>query len=102
MTTMTITTSTHTATVTAYFATPAAAAEFAARFPKSTKLASPTLRGHTLGGMVDGRYVQSGIVKMYVRLRADGVNGGTNETGLKRLATIRRTAAKLGVEIVET
>jgi hypothetical protein len=101
MTAITITTDAYSATVEARFATPGEAAEFAARFPKSTKLASPSLNGYTLVGRENGQTVETGIIRVSVKLAEDGVNGGQNEAGLKRLATIRRTAAKLGIEVVE-
>lgn len=93
---MTITAGIHSTTIEARFATPQAAADFVASFPKAAKLASPSLNGHTV---VAAGGVETGIVKVHIRTAADGVNGGVNETGMKRLATIRRTAAKLGVEV---
>ncbi len=39
-------------------------------------------------------------VRLEIALRANGANGGVNETGLRRYATFRRVAAKLGPEVV--
>jgi hypothetical protein len=95
--TLTIETTVYGATVSARFATPADAMAFAGQFPKSTKLVS-TVNGHSV--VVPGG-ADTGIVKVFVKLAADGTNGGQNEAGLRRLATIRRTAARLGVTVVE-
>ena len=35
-----------------------------------------------------------------VKLAADAANGGKNETGMKRIATFEKAAAKLGIELV--
>jgi hypothetical protein len=94
---LTITTTAFGATISAYFDTPADALTFAQRFPKSTKLAG-TVNSHSV---VHPGAADSGIVKVFVKLAQDGVNGGQNEAGMKRLTTIRRTAAKLGIEIIE-
>lgn len=96
-TALTIETTKFGATVRALFDTPADAMAFAQRFPKSTKLAG-TVNSHSL---VNPGGPDTGIVKVFVKLAADGTNGGANETGLKRLATIRRVAARLGIEVIE-
>lgn len=67
---------------------------YAAQFPKSAKM-----RTSEYGN--GGDKARWGLVRFDVRTASDGVNGGVNESGLKRLATIRRTAAKLGFEIID-
>lgn len=74
------------------FATEEEATAQAAQFPKSCALKVRTIWGY------DPYYV----VSTRVHLRADGVNGGTNEAGIKRLASIKRTATKLGIAVEET
>ena len=56
--------------------------EVAALFPKSVGF---------------GRYGD-----MFVKLTSNAVNGGVNETGIRRYRSLVRHAAKLGVEIVWT
>ena len=97
---LTIETTAYGATVTARFDTPQDAAAFAARFPKAAKLTAPSLNGYTVVGRPG--HPERGMIRVHVKLTADGVNGGVNETGLRRLATIRRAAAKLGVEVIES
>lgn len=74
------------------FATEEEATTRAAQFPKSCALKVLTIWGY------DPYY----LVSTRVHLRADGVNGGTNEAGIKRLASIKRTASKLGIVVEET
>lgn len=79
---------------TARFDTRDQAAAYVALFPKSTKLTS----AEVVTAPGERNYF---LVETSVRTAADGVNGGTNETGLRRIATIRRVAAKLGIEVIE-
>lgn len=64
------------------FPTVAAAEEFAAKFPKSC--------GLRVGGGCDADGTRYGVVTTHVNLYADGVNGGVNETGVKRLKRFLR------------
>jgi hypothetical protein len=49
----------------------------------------------------DGVYYNfaEGIIGFTAKLAADGVNGGVNETGLKRWAAFQRQCAALGIEL---
>lgn len=71
-----------------------AAREFAALFPRAAKMRAEEVS--TGPGRPD-----YAIVSVTITTAANGVNGGTNETGIKRLAGIRRAAAKHGIEIIE-
>lgn len=75
----------------AHFATPEAAAEFVAAQPKALGLHATSLHT-TVDGTARGERVVVGYVKGNVKLVKDGVNGGVNETGIKRL---RRWVADL-------
>lgn len=75
----------------ALFSTREAAEEFAATFPKSAKFQVQRLDGPDSAT----RY----IVESKAILAADGVNGGRNETGIKRYNSILRNAAKLNVPV---
>ena len=68
-----------------------AAREFVTLFPKSVKMFAATLykADHTVGGWATTRG----------NLVSDGVNGGLNETGLKRYQAVLKAAAKLGLQI---
>ncbi|ASR84751.1 hypothetical protein FDI26_gp71 [Arthrobacter phage Beans] len=73
----------------------AEATEFAAAhpFPKSCRV------NLTIDVDIAGRkYMYYGI---NVKLSADDSNGGANEAGLKRIAIFEKTAAKLGIELIE-
>jgi hypothetical protein len=74
-----------------YVADPQAAVEFAATLPKGIKAKASTL---TYG---DNRKV--GWVSMRAVLEANGVNGGRNETGVKRVQAFRRAMAKAGLRL---
>ena len=71
--------------------TKADAAEFAAQFPKSAKVFAGLL--YTENGTRGWASAQASLV-------SDGVNGGVNETGLRRYRTIVKTAERLGIEIL--
>ncbi len=64
--------------------------EIADQFPKSLKV-KPSLL-HTTGGYKP-------FVQLVANLTANGVNGGINETGLRRYRSFRKNAEKLGIEI---
>lgn len=64
---------------------------FVAQFPRSTGLRATTLSS------ADGTY---GYVTGSARLWADGVNGGRNEAGIKRLRSTLKAANKLGIPVV--
>lgn len=72
------------------------AIELASRFPKSAKV-----RGTAIGGMRDenGNRCERGWVGFIAKLATDGVNGGTNETGLRRFASFEKTVAALGLPV---
>lgn len=71
--------------------TPESAAALVALFPKSAKLTAGRImqNGGRIGGFIRG----SG------KLATDGVNGGVNETAIRRYRAVVRAAAKLGIEI---
>lgn len=79
---------------TAILDTPEAAVEFVARFPKSAKL-----RATTLGTYDDAGNFTLGYVSHRINLRSDGVNGGVNETGIKRYRSILKAAEKAGIRV---
>lgn len=64
----------------------------AASFPKSTKVRGGSLSTRTR----DGEPVVVGYVKFNANLVANGVNGGVNETGMKRYRSFRKHVAALG------
>lgn len=64
-----------------------------ALFPKSAKGRVTHVSGFNLPA--EGVFV----VKFEARLAADGVNGGTNETGVRRYRSIIRSAAKAGLAV---
>lgn len=64
-----------------------------ASFPKSTRV------GLKLGMTTAGRKYY--YLAFDAKLSADAANGGVNETGMKRISSFERAAAKLGVELVK-
>ena len=72
----------------AEFATMEEAEEFAGLFPKSARM-----NAHRVSSS-RGDYYRTGVT---IDLHSNGVNGGVNETGIKRIATIRKAAAKAGM-----
>lgn len=68
----------------------AAAAEIVAQFPKSVGLVATTCTRH------EGTAEVCGYVSMSAKLATDGVNGGKNETGIKRYRSLRKHLARLG------
>lgn len=83
---------------TTYREVQAAAADLVAEFPRYVKAQASTLSTFE---RVDGVYYNFTlpIVVFHARLAADGVNGGVNETGLRRLAGFRKTLDRLGIEV---
>ncbi len=69
------------------------AEEIVSRFPKSAKLRTGVLHNGYYG-KPNSAYVTSRI-----QLLSDGVNGGRNETGIKRLASFFKKAEKLGLPV---
>jgi hypothetical protein len=67
------------------------AERIAALFPKMIGLRAQTLR------LQGGEMV--GYLSMNVKLAVDGVNGGRNETGIKRLARLLAVAEKNGIAV---
>ena len=66
----------------------------AAQFPKSTKVRALSLtHSSTSGRPVDG------FLKFSAQLAADGVNGGRNETGIRRFKSLLKAAEKLGLTV---
>lgn len=63
---------------------------FVTKFPKSCGL-----KATTIGGCDQG----NGWVRCEIRFAKDGVNGGKNETGIKRFKSIVKNAEKLGVPL---
>jgi len=60
-------------------------------FPKSAGVTGTGLSGDPNGNR--------GSFGAHGKLKADGVNGGRNEAGIRRYRTIVKTAAKLGIAI---
>lgn len=88
-----------------------AAREIAGQFPKSAGLRAGTLsttldslreRTPDVAARVEHRAdprevtMEVGYVSITVKLAADGVNGGTNEYGLRRFRSFLRTCQRLG------
>jgi len=71
--------------------------ELLALFPKSTKLKASGCS--TFDEETNRRFVIP-TIRGSVELRSNGVNGGVNETGIKRYRSIVKHADKLGIEIV--
>lgn len=71
---------------------PARAEALAAQFPARTGVRSGTLMRH------DGR-ANDGHIGWSARIGADGVNGGKNETGMKRYRALRRRAEELRLRV---
>ena len=67
------------------------AKEIAALFPKMVGLTATTLSGSREGN--------TGYLHFSVKLAKDGVNGGKNETGIKRLQRLLAVAAKNGLAV---
>jgi hypothetical protein len=76
------------------FATREEAEAWAAQFPKAVRFYVTTL------SYSDGRAMTYHARTGSVRLTADAVNGGVNETGVRRYRSAIRTAAKLGLDVV--
>ena len=70
------------------------AKEIAAMFPKSVKMYATKLATYTPGDYSDRFTV--GLVNMEATLVANGVNGGKNEAGIKRVRSFMKNAEKLG------
>jgi hypothetical protein len=77
------------------------AREFVAAAPKSLKLRATTLTGPINDAYENGSR-EWGYVTTDAALLKDGVNGGVNETGIKRYWSLKKWAAKAGVELVWT
>jgi hypothetical protein len=91
------------------------AREIAAKFPKSLRLRTGTCTGQDYYDhqVIDPRYRagyhhpdgiwshgwSTGLVSLVVSFRADGVNKGANETGLKRYRSFRKHTDKLGIKV---
>lgn len=76
----------------ARFDTEAEAEAFAAQFPKSHKFRA--------GEVTNWRDRSStGVARSSTKLAADDINGGANETGIKRYRSILRKAEQLGVAV---
>lgn len=75
------------------FATREDAEAFVALLPKSCKVRAST---------ITGRDYQAGLVKFNAMLAADGVNGGRNETGIKRYRALAAACERIGCPIIWT
>lgn len=86
--------------LTGWVDSPELAREIAATFPKSVKM-----RGGAVGGAgpdyrnPDGSRRDRGYLRLQLRLRKDGVNGGVNEAGIKRLRSALKTIEKHGYSV---
>lgn len=72
----------------------AEATEIAALFPKVCKV-----QAHTMSHARDGKVGHVGVVCADAKLRSDGVNGGINETGIRRYNSLRKACAKLNLGV---
>jgi hypothetical protein len=79
---------------------------FAAHFPKSAGVRATSLGGADYDWDEHGKIVSgsgrnwvSAYLTFRVQLRADGVNKGVNETGVKRYRALRRHAERLGYTV---
>lgn len=75
----------------------AAAADLVAEFPRYVKAKASALLTYELVEDTYCNYMVP-IVVFSARLAEDGVNGGVNETGLRRLAAFRKTLTRLGLK----
>jgi hypothetical protein len=87
--------------------TPEEAREIAASFPKSAKVHGQTL--HTYVADENGHAILDsegchqtlyhGWVSFHAKIKADDVNGGRNETGIRRYRSFSKAAEKLGFAV---
>lgn len=70
---------------------------YAAEFPKGAKIRASRL---TAPDRVNGGWRDYGLITGSIGFKADGVNGGINETGLKRYRTWIKALDKLDHTIV--
>ena len=70
--------------------------EICAKFPKSARVGLRREVSVEIGERSRAFY----YLHFEVKLSADAANGGKNETGMKRIATFEKAAAKLGIELV--
>lgn len=76
----------------------------AAQFPKSAKVRASSISGYFKGDTTEGAYSSDpdaalathGYVHIEIVLQSNGVNGGVNETGIKRYRAFRKHCARLG------
>ena len=92
--------------VAAYFGTVAEREEVLAWFPKSYGLRPSTLSTMRPGEIVDGyrdrdprTWTLLPSITGHAKLWSDGVNGGRNETGIKRLHKILAVAERHGMTV---
>lgn len=62
--------------------------------PKSSKVRALRVRGYR-----EGEPAESGVTNFQASLRKDGVNGGVNETGIKRYKALRNHLDKVGTPV---
>lgn len=76
----------------------AEAAAIAAEFPKYVKAVATTVATFRVE---DGDYFSFSepTVVISAKTAADGVNGGVNEAGVRRIAAARKTIERLGIEV---
>jgi len=77
------------------FATIADAQDFAAQFPKLVRMTATECVCYNAGA----ESTRKGIIVVRIHLGADGVNGGVNETGLRRIKTLARICERLGIRL---
>ena len=70
--------------------------ELCAKFPKSARVGLYRAVSVEAGERSRAYY----FLRFEAKLAADGANGGVNETGIKRIASFEKAAAKLGVDLV--
>ncbi len=86
--------------ISAFFPNDEAAEAFEALFPKSVKVKRSTFSQSV---RENGQYVGTTITptrSVYANLAADGVNGGRNETGIRRVRRALKVLADNGIDFI--
>lgn len=83
----------------ARYETPEQAEAAAALFPKSCRVRVGTLGTYTGLGTPDYRTFTLHTIHVSITLSADKVNGGRNETGIKRYRSIMKAINKAGLAV---
>jgi hypothetical protein len=78
----------------AKFANKAEAESFAAQFPKACGM-----KASEVAYWENGEKKIYGSITVKAKLGSDGINGGTNETGLRRIKSLHHACSKLGIAL---